>query len=155
MLLLHLKTDTHFVMNFFSVFRYATLVWLTGLLGLPTLFVLYSTIYWGGSIRNSLYAERWDLVGPVFALTPWTIPNWLIFIWATHTVCKRTWSKWKKKLVLFYMGFMFLVLTNALYCFLNNSSEFFDSSYILLLYWLPGFLGIFIYRLPKADVRRV
>lgn len=137
-------------MKLLPSFRYATLVWLTGLLGFPALFVLYATLYSGGVFMDSLYGDRWDLPGLVRDIVPWTIPSWLIFIWATHHVCKRQRGKWEKKWALFGVGLMLIILPSAI---VNGPSEFIDTAFLMLFYWVPALLGIFLYRLPAMTAQ--
>jgi len=135
-------------MIYLSSFRYAALVWLTGLLTVPILYITWGTVnsrnFWGG-IYSGIEFCWYQIVLP---LAPWTIPSLLLFIWASFTVCKRPGTYWEKRLALLFFGLMLLFLPNALRCFINNSNEFFDSSYLLTLYWIPGFISIFLYRIP-------
>lgn len=135
-------------MQYLSAFRYATLVWLAGLLGLPIMFVLYSTLYSRRNFVDSLYGDRWDLIGFVSDLAPWSIPSWLIFIWATYAVCQNDWGVWRKKWRLFWQGLLLILVPNI---FANNASRFFEITYVMLIYWSPALFSVFLFRLPTSS----
>jgi hypothetical protein len=138
-------------MKLFPTLRYATLVWLTGLFGIPLLIVLYGTLYLGGNLTDVLWADRWDLLGFLLDLAPFTIPGWLLFMRATYVIAQKPWSKWAKKGLLLGIAMLLIIGSVAV---LGRGSDFFDRAFLLMLYWIPGFLGIFIYRLPEAAPRR-
>ncbi len=125
-------------------FVYATLVWLTGLLTVPTLFII-----WGASkSRNFWHSLNEGLVycaETVSNVTLWSSPAWLVFAWASYEICKLPDNKWKKKVALCAIGLSLILLSIGL-CGLGDS----DAFYLLTLYWLPGLLSIFLFKLPKA-----
>lgn len=133
-----------FAMRYLTSFRYATLVWLTGLMTVPSLFLLWgaasSRDFWG-----NLYSGRNFWAELVLGIAPWSIPSWLIFIWATYAVCQNDWGVWQKKWRLFWQGLLLILVPNI---FVNNASNFFDTTYMMVLYWIPALLGVFLFRLP-------
>ncbi len=124
-------------------FLYATLVWFTGLLGMPFTAALASSIVdllESERFGNSISYESWEWFG-MMALSYGMVlfPSWLVFIWMVHLICKRNaWGR-NKRLVLFG-AFSLLAVVN-----------FIVFRYFILLFWFPGMLGVFFYRLPKTN----
>lgn len=123
--------------------RYATLVWLTGLCTIPTVFVAGMALGTKINFFDALYGGRWLWWEMIQNFGVWSVPAWLLFLRATYFVCKTAWGKWEKKWALFWVALVLVLISGAIFSRRDFS--------MLLLYWIPGILSVFVFQLPKIE----
>lgn len=130
-------------MIFLSHLRYATFVWLTGLLALPILFMGGMCLSSGGHFIDCLISGRFFLLEILQYVTSLSIPGWLVFLVAVFVINRKDWGKWEKKSALF--GITLLLIPLTLLITRRSDNDFYFMSFV---YWSPGLLAVFLYKLP-------
>ena len=145
-------------MNLPATFRYGTLVWLTSIVAVPVLLVIWTAvdkIMKNGSIWKIFSKDGLEFaVIMLFVGGILSIPSWILLMWIADGVVKLDWNEWERKLLLFGVGSLLTLLP---FYILNcgdflNIFEFKNAYSIILPYWLTITFGIFLYRMPNPFI---